>query len=364
MVEPTQSSISHLDRVPDVSSADQSDLGARLAARTLELIDVPSESRDEARLAAYVAGVLAAGDVPVRDLGDTCLLAGSPRPAVLLAGHLDTVPAQGNRPGRRDGARVHGLGASDMKGALAVMIELALAGRGFGYLFFGREELPHTESALTPLLGRDRPQAQLVLMMEPTDNEIHAGCLGNVNATWTFHGHSGHSARPWLADNAIERAAAGIAALAAHEPEPHDVDGLRFLEVASVTRIAGGIAGNVIPDRVECHVNFRYAPGRSAAEAEARLAELCGPYGELTVESNAPSGSVPSGNALLDALVRAGDLPVAPKQAWTPVAEFAQFDLPAVNFGPGSPAQAHRRDEHVEIAALVRSFELLEALPA
>jgi succinyl-diaminopimelate desuccinylase len=343
-------------------SESDADLGARLAARTLELIDIPSESRDEARLAAHVAGVLAAGGVPVRDLGDTCVLAGAPAPRVLLAGHLDTVPAQGNRPGRLDGERVQGLGASDMKGALAVMIELALSGAAFGYLFFGREELPHVESALTPLLTRERLHADLVLMMEPTDNEIHAGCLGNINATWTFHGRSGHSARPWFADNAIERAAAGIVRLARHEPAPHDVGGLRFVEVASVTRIAGGIAGNVIPDRVDCHLNFRYAPGRDATEAEVRLRELCDGDGELRIDSNAPSGAVPEGNPVLESLIEQGGLAVAPKQAWTPVAEFAAFGLPAVNFGPGSPAQAHRRDEHVEIAALVRSYRVLEEL--
>jgi succinyl-diaminopimelate desuccinylase len=335
------------------------DLAERLAARTLELVDIGSESRDEARLGAHVAAVLAAGGVPVRDLGDTCLLAGPEGAPLLLAGHLDTVPEQGNRPGRIEDGRVHGLGASDMKGALAVMIELGLAGAPYRSLFFGREELPLRESALTPLLAREPLAAELVVMMEPTACELHAGCLGNIGATWTFHGRSGHSARPWTADNAIERAAAGVLALAAQPPVPRSFDGLEFVEVASVTTIAGGIADNVIPDRVGCHVNFRYAPGRGAAEAEARLAELCAGHGELRVDSNAPSGPVAIGPRV-DALVAAGDLVRAPKQAWTPVAEFELRGLPAVNFGPGDPAQAHRRDESVEIAALVRAYEVLE----
>jgi succinyl-diaminopimelate desuccinylase len=339
------------------------DLAGRLAARTLELIDIASESRHEAPLAGHVAGVLAAADVPVRDLGDTCVLAGPPDAPLMLAGHLDTVPEQGNRPGRIDGGRVHGLGASDMKGALAVMIELALAGAPYRCLFFGREELPVQESALAPLLERAPLAAELVVMMEPTGCELHAGCLGNIGATWTFHGRSGHSARPWAADNAIERAAAGVIALAAQPPLPHTFDGLEFVEVASVTRIAGGIAANVIPDRVECHVNFRYAPGRDPAAAEARLAELCAGHGELRVDSNAPSGPVAAGPRV-DALVAAGRLVRAPKQAWTPVAELALGGLPAVNFGPGDPAQAHRRDESVEIAALVRAYEVLERFAA
>lgn len=333
-------------------------LGERLAARTLELVDVPSESRHEGPLAAHVAALLRGGGAPVEDLGDCCLLARRGAP-VLLAGHLDTVPAQGNLPGRSDGERVHGLGASDMKGALAVMLELALAGVAVDCLFFPREELPAADSALAPLLERVPLAYELAVVMEPTDNELHAGCLGNVNATWTFHGRSGHSARPWEAENAIHAAARAIAALAEHEPEEHVFDGLSFYEVTSVTRIAGGIAGNVIPDRAACHVNHRFAPGRSPAAAEARLRELC--PGDLRIDALAPSGPVALGNPRARALIETGGLRVAPKQAWTPVAELAQAGLDAVNFGPGAPAQAHRRDESVEVAALVRAYALLEA---
>ena len=200
-------------------------------------------------------------------------------------------------------------------------------------------------------------------MMEPTDNELHAGCVGNVNATWTFSGRSAHSARPWDGENAIHAAARGIAALASFDREEHVFDGLSFFEVASVTKIAGGIAQNVIPDRVEAHVNYRFAPGRSPAEAEARLRELC-QGGGLRIDSLAPSGPVATANPRARALVAAGGLRVAPKQAWTPVAEFAAAGLDAVNFGPGAPAQAHRRDESVEIAALVRSYQVLEAFAA
>jgi succinyl-diaminopimelate desuccinylase len=346
-------------------------LADRLAARTLELVDRPSESRDEAALAAHVLDVLRAGAVDARDAGDTCVLAGATargeRPLVLLGGHLDTVPAQGNRPGSRDDDAVHGLGAADMKGAVAVMVELALAKPAatvdLGYVLFGREELPVAESALAPLLAREPGlrEADLVVMMEPTANAIHAGCLGNVNATWTFRGRSGHSARPWLADNAVHRAAEGIHALAQVQPVEHDFDGLRFTEVVSVTRIAGGIAGNVIPDEAVAHVNYRYAPGRTPADAEASLRALCEPYGELTIDGNAPSAPVATANPLAQRLIAAGDLDVAAKQAWTPVAEFAAAGVDAVNFGPGDPAQAHARTEHVRVDALVRCYETIEA---
>jgi succinyl-diaminopimelate desuccinylase len=342
----------------------------RLASRALELVDVPSESRNESDLAALVLGVLR--DAGARDAGDTCVLAGATRrgdrPLVLLAGHLDTVPAQDNRPGRREDGAVHGLGAADMKGAVAVMVELALGGLGeranvdVGYVFFGREELPVVHSALTPLLEREPGlrEADAVIVMEPTANAIHAGCLGNINATWTFPGTSGHSARPWLADNAIHRAGAGIDALAQVPAEPRDFDGLRFVQVVSVTRVEGGIAGNVIPDRATAHVNFRYAPGTSAEEAEALLRGWCEPYGAVTIDSNAPSAPVATRNDLVQRLIAAGDLEVAPKQAWTPVAEFAALGVDAVNFGPGDPRYAHTRDEQVAVDALVRSYETLE----
>jgi succinyl-diaminopimelate desuccinylase len=351
-------------------------LADRLATRTLELVDVPSASRDEAALATRVIEILRAGGVAVRDGGDTCVLAGAvagerdpARPLVVLAGHLDTVPAQDNLPGRREGATVHGLGAADMKGADAVMIELALAVASgelsptvdLGFVLFGREELAVKESSLTPLLAREPRlrEAALAIVMEPTANTLQAGCLGNINATWTFSGRSGHSARPWLADNAIHRAAEAIAALAAIPAEEHDFDGLTFTEVVSVTRIEGGIAQNVIPDRAVAHVNHRYAPGRSAEEAEARVRAWCEPYGALEIVGNAPSGPVATTNPLVQRLQQAGGLEVGAKQAWTPVAEFGLAGVDAVNFGPGDPAFAHRRDEQVDDAALVRSYELL-----
>lgn len=356
---------------------DDGRLGDRLGARTLELVDIPSESRGEAPLARHVLELLRAGGVQARDAGDTCVLAEIPGPAdaplVVLAGHLDTVPAQGNRPGRMEDGAVVGLGASDMQGAVAVMLETAIAlavqdpealHASVVVCLFGREELPVAESSLSPLLEREPllRGADLALVMEPTANAVQAGCLGNINARWSFHGVSAHSARPWQGDNAILRAAAGIARVTQAAPPDHrTLDGLDFTEVVSITKITGGIADNVIPDRVECHVNYRYAPDRPAADAERRLHELCGGDGEtLEITSNAPSAPVAVTHPLVRRLVEAGGLEVGPKQAWTPVAEFAAAGVPAVNFGPGDPAYAHKVDERVDVAALVRGARTLE----
>lgn len=350
-------------------------LAERLAERTLELIDIPSQSRDESALASHVSAALERGGVAVREAGDSCLLAGaterSGRPLVLLAGHFDTVPAQGNIPGRRDAGAVLGLGASDMKGALAVMIELAIERASepagdfdAGFVFFPREELPFTESALGPLLERERGliAADLAVVMEPTANVVQAGCLGNVNATWSFQGRSGHSARPWLADNAIHRAARAITELASLEPVDHDVGGLSYREVVSVTRVEGGIARNVVPGSASAHVNYRYAPGTDGAAAEHRLHVLCDPHGQLVIDGHAPSGAVPAANAIVDRLIAISGHPVEPKQAWTPVAEFAMAGVDAVNFGPGDPPQAHTRGEQITVDALVRCHEALKQL--
>jgi succinyl-diaminopimelate desuccinylase len=342
------------------------DLAERLAARTLELVDIASESSDEAALAEHVANVLRRGGVPVRDAGDGCVVAGAAAAStaeVLLAGHLDTVPAQGNRPGSREDGWVLGLGTADMKGGLAVMVELALAGAPYGFVFFPREELPFTDSSLTPLLERDERlrAAEFAVVLEPTANEIHAGCLGNVNATWTFRGRSGHSARPWLADNAVHRLAHGVSELADIRAREHEYDGLTFTEVVSATRIEGGIALNVVPDLAIAKVNYRYPPGMRPDEAEAWLRGLCEPHGELVIDGHAPSGPVTVDNAYVERLRERG-VAVAPKQAWTPVAELVLAGVDAVNLGPGDPAYAHRRDERVEVAALVRCHELLEDL--
>jgi succinyl-diaminopimelate desuccinylase len=367
------------------------DLEARLAARTLELVDIASESGGERNIAEHVLDVLRAGGVPVRDAGDTCVLAGvvnrSERPYVLLAGHLDTVPAQGNRPGRRTGEHVEGLGASDMKGGVAVMLELALAGAqtadraqahdagratnrpgapnafDVGYVLFGREELPAARGALGPLLAREAGLrgADLAIVLEPTANAVQAGCLGNLDATWTFRGRAGHSARPWLADNALDHAVAGICALHAIGPSPSTISGLDFIQVASVTALHAGVAPNVIPGSASANVNFRYAPDMSPAQAERTLRECCEPHGEIEVLSNSPGARPPRRNPLLDRLVAANGRPVEPKQAWTPVAELAAAGIEAVNFGPGDPAYAHRADERVAAAALARAHSVLEA---
>jgi succinyl-diaminopimelate desuccinylase len=198
--------------------------------------------------------------------------------------------------------------------------------------------------------------------MEPTDNAIEVGCLGNLNAHVLITGTAAHSARPWLGDNAIHRALRALGAVADRGVEDVEIEGLVYRESVSVTTIEGGTAGNVVPDRVEASVNLRYAPSRTPREAEALLRGLVsGPWAEVEIVGNAPPGPVTVSNPLVRRLRDAAGLTVGPKQAWTPVAEFATIGVDAINLGPGDPQYAHRRDERIRVDALVRSYEVLDA---
>jgi succinyl-diaminopimelate desuccinylase len=350
------------------------DLAERLLSRTLALVDVASTSGDEDEV---LEALEIPGALPVLDAGDAVRWYGPPVrrqdvPLIVLAGHVDTVPPNGNLPGRRVADAVIGRGAADMKGAVAVMEAVAAdlaAGADHdvdvGLLFFGREELPITRSALLPLFERcpSIREVSLAVVMEPTANALEIGCLGNLNAVVRFHGRAAHSARPWLGENAIHAAVHALAAVASSTPRDVTLDGLTFREVVSVTTIRGGLAGNVVPDLVEAHLNYRYAPGTTPDLAEAQLLAMV-PGADLEVLGNAPPGPVDALDPLVDRLRRSGALEIRPKQAWTPVAEFATIGVNAVNFGPGDPGYAHADDERIDAAALVRSYEVLRAFLA
>jgi succinyl-diaminopimelate desuccinylase len=346
-------------------------LADRLAARTLELVDIPSESGHEAEIREHLLRLVPAALSAEYAHDDAFLFVPDRRPGVplvVLAGHYDTVPAQGNLPGRITDGAVHGLGASDMKGGVAVAVELvrALAEEApgaydVGLLLFGREELPAEHNPLPALFADSGAvrEVALAILLEPTDGRLQLGCLGNVVANLVFHGTSGHAARPWLADNAIEHAVRGLAPIVSLERREAVAGGLTFYEVVSATRLAAGIADNVVPDRASAMLNLRYPPDRTPAEAEAYLESLVPAGATLEIVSHAPPGAVVSDSPLVQALRRVGELDVEAKLAWTNVADFTSRGIDAVNFGPGHTAYAHRRDELVEVAALVHAYETL-----
>ena len=343
-----------------------------VTALTTWLTEIPSVYGEEAEIADEVEALLLPvfGRDRVRRIGNSLVAYPAQRPelpTVSLVGHLDTVPPQQDLPPSVRDGKVWGCGASDMKGGLAVMLNLALSGvleespYNLSYVFYDREEGSFDNNGLQPLLeGLDwLRELDLAIFLEPTDNTLQIGCIGAIQATAAFIGRRAHSARPWEGENAIHKAGPLLAKLKELRPRNVEVQGLVFREVLTAFLASGGTARNVVPDRFELNLNYRFAPGRSLEEAQEEMARIVGSGCELSFTDLAPAGPMDMSSPILQQFIREADLEPRPKQGWTDVARFGLFGVNAVNFGPGSTAQAHQRNEHIEIAALERGREML-----
>ena len=332
---------------------------------TRRLVDIPSVSGDEQAVADAVEAVLqAAAHLEVERIGNTLVartrLGRDQRVAV--AGHLDTVPVNGNLPARLEGGVLHGLGTCDMKGGVAVALHLAATvaepTRDVTWLFYDCEEVDAERNGLTRI-GRTRPDllaADFAVLMEPSDARVEAGCQGTIRVTVTTRGERAHSARAWKGRNAVHAAADVLTRLQGYSPRQPVIDGLEYREGLNAVRIEGGVAGNVIPDECVVTVNHRFAPDRSEEEAVAFVEEFFAPYDVVVVDSAPgalPGLSLPAAADFVAAV--GGD--VAPKYGWTDVARFSILGVPAVNYGPGDPSWAHHRDEHVPVEQIERVAE-------
>ncbi len=334
------------------------------------LVDIPSPTGREGRLCEALSARLGS-TYPrerLRRIGKSLVVgAGTGRPLILLVGHIDTVPSQGQGPARVDGGRMFGLGTSDMKSGVAVMVHLLeeeavregpsdVVG-----VFYDAEEGPYAENGLEPVLQEMSwlREAEFAVVLEPSDLELQLGCQGTANATVRFEGRAAHSARPWLGENAITKAGAWLADLHERQPEEHVVAGLSFYEVFSVTQATAGIARNVIPGSFDLHLNYRFPPDVTPDAARERLSEIAAPADAVEIHEIVPGAPVPEGNPYLDRLIRATGALITPKQAWTDVARLARYGIPAVNYGPGEVAQAHQAAESVPIANLDPAYQAL-----
>ena len=336
----------------------------------VELVDTPSVTGNEGRICTAIAERLMATwelDGVVRVGNSLVVGRRTGRPLVTLYGHIDTVPEQGNGAARIGGDRMHGLGTTDMKGGVAVMIHLledpaVLAGPyDVVGVFYDKEEGPAHENGLEQVLERVPwlEEAALAVILEPTDLALELGCNGAMNADVVFRGVAAHSARPWLGENAVTKAGAWLAALHQREPEVVTVGGLEFREVFSVTTASGGIANNVIPSEFTVNLNYRFPPVYGLDEAEQRLRQVAEAADEITVTDRAAAGTVAAGVAIVDLLGETLHAPVAAKQGWTDVARLTARGVPAVNYGPGDAALAHRADESVSLANVDVAFDRL-----
>jgi len=343
------------------------DLTQDAVAVTAQLVDVPSVSRDEKALADLVEQALRAlPHLTVDRDGDAVVARTSLGRAerVVLAGHLDTVPIAGNLPSRLEGGRLHGCGTTDMKAGVAVQLRLAATlpdpRRDLTLVFYDAEEIAAEFNGLRRLAEHhpDWLAGDFAVLLEPTGAEVHGGCQGTLRCQVRTTGRRAHSARSWLGENAIHKAAPILALLGEYTPRRVQIDGLTYPEGLNAVMIEGGHAGNVIPDACSVTVNYRFAPDRSEQEAFAHVQEVFAGY-EVVLGDSAPGAlpglSHPAAAAFVEAIGRA---PSA-KEAWTDVARFSALGVPAVNYGPGDPTLAHTREEYVETAAVLECEERL-----
>ena len=335
---------------------------------TARLIDIPSESHHEVAITEWIETALRA-DAPWLDVERVGLNVVArthlDRPhRLVIAGHTDTVPINANVPSRRDGDVLWGCGASDMKSGLAVMLELARTVADpqvdVTYVFYEAEEVSGEFNGLRKL-AEDRPDllaGDVALLGEPTDGVIEAGCQGTMRVRVTLAGRRAHTARPWMGRNAIHRGGEVLAVLATYDARRPLIDGCEFREALQAVHIEGGVAGNVVPDRVTITMNHRFAPDRTAADAEAHLRELLAPVledGDEFEVVDAAEGATPAlDHPVMAALIGRNGLTVRSKLGWTDVARFSALGVPAVNFGPGDPMLAHKQEEFVPVEHLVR----------
>jgi succinyl-diaminopimelate desuccinylase len=338
------------------------DLFSSGAALTAQLVDIPSVSGSEGPLATAVERTLTTLPHLVVQRDGNAVVArtefGLPE-RVLLAGHLDTVPVYGNLPSRLDGGLLYGCGSCDMKAGVAVQLRLAAqlttAARDVTYVFYDCEEVEAERNGLLRL-SRSSPQvlaADFAVLLEPTGSVVEGGCQGTLRADVIARGERAHSARAWLGRNAIHAAGGILDVLRSYQPRQPVVDGLAYHEGLNAVGISGGVAGNVIPDECVVSVNYRFAPDRSADEAAAHVQDVFAGF-EVQV-TDVASGARPglSRPAAASFVAAVGGPPRA-KLGWTDVARFDALGIPAVNYGPGDPQQAHTQGEYVELAQIER----------
>lgn len=342
------------------------DLTADVVALTRALCDTESVSHHEQTIADQIEAALRTQlHLRVERHGHTIVartdLGRAER--VVLAGHLDTVPVNGNLPSTQDDQHVHGLGSCDMKGGDAVLLKAATIAeptRDVTFVFYEAEEVASVHNGLRKLAEShpDLLKADFAILGEPSNAGVEAGCQGTMRVVVTVTGERAHSARAWMGENAIHRAGALLTKLSAYVPRQPIVDGLRYHEGLNAVFVEGGVAGNVIPDRCTITVNYRFAPDRSEAEAEAFLRDFFDGYA-VEVTDSAPGARPGLDLPAVREFVEVTGGAVEPKYGWTDVARFSVLGIPAVNFGPGDPNLAHKQDERVPIAHLERAWSTL-----
>jgi succinyl-diaminopimelate desuccinylase len=373
----------------------------------------------EAGIAAQVLGV-GTHDAPQANVLARVAGGSGDRPPFIFCGHLDTVPAGEGTWAReplapaRDGGRLYGLGAADMKGAVAAMCvaaaRIAAIGGLVGELILaftsGEETGSRGARALAESGALDG--ASGVLIGEPTRNRVGIAEKGGIWLDVVVTGRTAHGSLPQLGANAVaglaealvalERVTAGagdevqggkrttaqrLLAAALHRPA-HAMLGEPTL---AVTRITGGVASNVVPDRASAVLDIRTLPGQPGQAildaVQAVVTEVVGRRGlgsEVRSRGERMALEMPGEHTLVKACaeaVAAVTRRAAEHYALTGATDATELvprvraadgdggasgGLPFVICGPGEMAQAHQPDEWVSVEALEESVEIYERL--
>jgi succinyl-diaminopimelate desuccinylase len=301
-------------------------------------------------------------------------------PCFAFNSHMDTVPAGAGwttdpfRLTERDG-RLFARGACDAKGPIAAMVEAGrlLAAqrdlwRGTLVLAFVADE--EIDGGGSRALVKQEPRADLVVVGEPTNNAVfaaHKGCLRPLIRT---NGKAAHSGRPELGVNAILAAGHLMTLFDERDRElrtqTHPLVGHASL---SVTRIAGGIADNVVPDACEMVLDRRLLPGETldAAldELHALLTRAKREHGVQAELAAVRTAAGPTETAVDDPLVRAAVAISRGHGAASPqpggltggcdLVHYRDAGAVGIVLGPGSLDVAHQPDEYVPTDDLARA---------
>ncbi|MFI6687253.1 succinyl-diaminopimelate desuccinylase [Streptomyces sp. NPDC050485] len=337
------------------------DLTADAPALTARLVDFPSESGQEKPLADAIERELRKlAHLTVDRYGNNIVARTNLGRAerVILAGHIDTVPIADNVPSRLDDdGLLWGCGTSDMKSGVAVQLRIAQTvaepNRDLTFVFYDNEEVAAHLNGLGKVAEAhpDWLEGDFAVLLEGSNAEVEGGCQGTLRVLLKTSGERAHSARSWMGSNAIHTVAPILAKLAAYEPRRPVIEGLEYHEGLNAVRIEGGVANNVIPDECTVTVNYRYAPDLTRDQAIAHVRKVFADcdIAEFIVDDHSggalPGLSHPAAAAFMAAVGGTAH----PKFGWTDVARFGDLGVPAVNYGPGDPVLAHKRDERVAV---------------
>ena len=339
-----------------------------IGALTLDLVNIASVSQDEQAIADSIqAALVEVKHLKVSRISNSIIAQTNfgANQRVVIAGHLDTVPANNNFPGKKTSTEVIGLGSVDMKSGIAAALKLAAAVTNskydVTYLFYESEEIETKYNGLELITkqAKDLLNCDFAILMEPTNGIIEVGCQGTLRFQVSARGTRSHSARWWNGENAIHALTPVLEILNSYKSREPIIDGHKFREGLQAVKINGGVAGNVVPDEVTMTINHRFAPDTTPAQAEENMKKLFKDFNFqlLDVASGAPTGL---NNELIKDFVSKIGTAIAPKFGWTDVARFAAAGIPAINFGPGDPNLAHHPDEAVKIKQIEDVFASLK----